>query len=54
MLSFAAAVVLAFLSVVITDDKEIPNGNLIMCAQFLTLTATIFGVDYKFRQHETG
>ena len=51
VLSFAAAVVLAFLSVVITDDKEIPNGNLIMCAQFLTLTATIFGVDYKFREH---
>ena len=53
VLSFAAAVVLAFLSVIITDDKEIPNGNLIMCAQFLTLTATIFGVDYKFRQHDT-
>lgn len=51
MLSFAAAVVLAFLSVIITDDSEIPNGNLIMCAQFLTLTATIFGVDYKFSQH---
>lgn len=51
LLSFAAAVVLAFLSVIITDDKEIPNGNLIMCAQFLTLTATIFGVDYKFSQH---
>lgn len=50
--SFSSAVVLAFLSVLITDDNDIPNGNLVMCAQFLTLTATIFGVDYKFSQHD--
>lgn len=48
--SFCAAVILAFLSVFITDEHDIPNGNLIMCAQFLTLTATIFGVDYKFNE----
>lgn len=23
-----------------------------MCAQFLTLTATIFGLDYKFSRYE--
>lgn len=48
--SFVAAVVLAFLSVFITDNHDIPNGNLLMCAQFLTLCATIFGIDYKFHK----
>lgn len=53
VLSFFAAVVLAFLSVFLTSDHDVPNGNLMMCAQFLTLTATIFGVDYKFNQSAT-
>lgn len=46
--SFIAAVILAFLSVFITSDHDVPNGTLMMCAQFLTLTATILGIDYKF------
>lgn len=46
--SFLAAVALAFTSVVISDDHDIASGVLMMCAQFLTLTATIFGIDYKF------
>lgn len=46
--SFITAVILAFLSVFITDDHDVPNGTLLICAQFLTLTATIFGIDYKF------
>ena len=46
--SFFAAVALAFTSLVISEDHDITAGVLMMCAQFLTLTATIFGIDYKF------
>lgn len=44
--SFFAAVVLAFTSIIISDDHDIAAGVLMMCAQFLILTATIFGLDY--------
>lgn len=46
--SFFAAVALAFTSVIINEDHDVTSGVLMMCAQFLTLTATIFGIDYKF------
>lgn len=46
--SFFAAVLLAFTSVVVSEDHDVAGGVLMMCAQFLTLTATIFGIDYKF------
>lgn len=46
--SFFAAVALAFTSLIISPDHDIAAGALMMCAQFLTLTATIFGIDYKF------
>lgn len=46
--SFFAAVGLAFTSLIISEDNDIAAGVLMMCAQFLTLTATIFGIDYKF------
>lgn len=46
--SFFAAVALAFTSLIISKDHDITAGVLMMCAQFLTLTATIFGIDYKF------
>lgn len=45
--SFLAAVVLAFTALVISPDHDIAAGVLMMCAQFLMLTATIFGLDYK-------
>lgn len=45
--SFVAAVGLAFTSLVISNDHDIAAGVLMMCAQFLMLTATIFGLDYK-------
>ena len=48
--SFFAAVLLAFTSVLISKDHDVAGGVLMMCAQFLTLTATIFGIDYKFTQ----
>ena len=50
--SFIAAVGLAFTSLLISEDHDIASGVLMMCAQFLMLTATIFGIDYKFKTHE--
>lgn len=50
--SFAAAVGLAFTSLLISKDHDIASGVLMMCAQFLMLTATIFGIDYKFKTHD--
>lgn len=52
--SFLAAVGLAFTSLVISEDHDIASGVLMMCAQFLTLTATIFGIDYKFMNGDPG
>lgn len=51
--SFLSAVALAFTSLIISVDHDITAGVLMMCAQFLTLTATIFGLDYKFMQNGT-
>ena len=48
--SFTAAVALAFTSLLISSDHDIAAGVLMMCAQFLMLTATIFGLDYKIGQ----
>lgn len=50
--SFLAAVGLAFTSLLISPEHDIASGVLMMCAQFLMLTATIFGIDYKFKTHE--
>lgn len=50
--AFAAACVLAMTSLVMSEDHDIAAGVLMMCAQFLTLTATIFGLDYKFSSYE--
>lgn len=46
--SFLAAVGLAFTSLLVSPDHDIAAGVLMMCAQFLTLCATIFGIDYKW------
>lgn len=48
--SFLAAVALAFTSLLISPEHDIASGVLMMCAQFLMLTATIFGLDYKIGQ----
>lgn len=50
--AFLAAVALAFTSLMISHDHDIAAGVLMMCAQFLTLTAAIFGIDYKWRSME--
>ena len=51
--AFLAAVALAFTSLMISKDHDIAAGVLMMCAQFLTLTATIFGIDYKWNSPTT-
>lgn len=45
---FLVAAALAFTSLLISPDCDIASGVLMMCAQFLTLCATIFGIDYKW------
>lgn len=49
--SFIAAVALAFTSLCISHDHDIAAGVLMMCAQFLMLTASIFGLDYKISKY---
>lgn len=49
--SFAAAVVFAFVSLAISDDHSVAAGNCSVIAQFLLLTASIFGIDYKLNRY---
>lgn len=46
--SFVVAAALAFTALLISEEHEIEAGVCMVIAQFLTLCATIFGVDYKF------
>lgn len=46
--SFAVAVALSFTSLLISPDYEIAANVMFVIAQFLTLTATLLGIDYKF------
>lgn len=50
--SFIAAVALAFTALIISPEHDIAAGVLMMCAQFLLLTASIFGLDYKHSIHQ--
>lgn len=45
-----AAVAFAFLSLLISEGHDVTASQLMMVAQFLTLTATILGIDYKFNK----
>lgn len=51
--SFLVAAVLAFIGQQLAELGDIEGGTLMMCAQFLTLTATIFGIDYKIKSNGT-
>lgn len=51
--AFCVAAVLAFIGQQLSEQGDIKGGTLMMCAQFLTLTATIFGIDYKIRGNGT-
>lgn len=49
--SFITAVCLAAVSLAISEDHEVAAGNCTLVAQFLLLTASIFGIDYKLNQY---
>lgn len=46
--SFLVAAALAFVSMLISPGNDVQSNTLLAIAQFLTLTATILGIDYKF------
>ena len=48
--SFIVATMLAFTSMFISEDHDIAANVLLVIAQFLTLCATILGIDYKFNR----
>lgn len=49
--SFVAAVGFAFVSLVISEAHTVAAGNCTVVAQFLILTASIFGIDYKLNSY---
>lgn len=51
--SFVVAVVFAFVSLYLVDAHEVAAGNCSVVAQFLLLTASLFGIDYKLNSHGT-
>lgn len=50
--SFIAAVAFAFTSLLIAPSFEVAANNMLVVAQFLTFTATILGIDYRFNSKE--
>lgn len=50
--SFGTAAALAFVALIISPEHEIAAGVCMVIAQFLTLTATILGINYKFSVYE--
>lgn len=46
--SFLVAAALALISLLISESHDMTASQLMMVAQFLTLTATLLGIDYKF------
>lgn len=50
--SFMVAVALSFTSLLISETHEIASNVIFVIAQFLTLTATILGIDYKFTHND--
>lgn len=49
--SFIVAVALVFLSIFLSDDHDVAANVCLVVAQFLTLTATLLGIDYHFNSH---
>lgn len=49
--SFVVATALAFTSLLLDDSHDIAAGVCMVIAQFLLLTASIFGIDYKLNQY---
>ena len=50
--SFLVAAALSFIGQQMSDHGDIRGGTLMGVAQFLTLCATLFGIDYKIRKFE--
>lgn len=48
--SFVVAVILAFVGMAIHPEHDIAGGVCMVIAQFLILTASIIGIDYKLNQ----
>lgn len=51
--SFVVAVVFAFASLSLAEAHDVAAGNCSVVAQFLLLTASLFGIDYKLNSHGT-
>lgn len=51
--SFIVAVALSFTSLFLSEAHDIAANVCLVVAQFLTLTATLLGIDYKFNTHAT-
>ena len=49
--SFVVACVFAFVSLYLADFHEVAAGNCTIVAQFLLLTASLFGIDYKLNSY---
>lgn len=49
--SFLVAVVFAFASLSLAEFHDVAAGNCSVVAQFLLLTASLFGIDYKLNSH---
>lgn len=49
--SFVAAVGFAFTSLFLGEAHTVAAGNCTVVAQFLILTASIFGIDYKLNSY---
>lgn len=47
-MSFIVAVALSFTSMFLSSDYDIAANVCLVVAQFLTLTATLLGIDYHF------
>lgn len=49
--SFLVACIFAFASLYLADFHEVAAGNCTVIAQFLLLTASLFGIDYKLNSY---
>ena len=49
--SFVVACAFAFASLYLAKDHEVAAGNCTIVAQFLLLTASLFGIDYKLNTY---
>lgn len=50
VMSFAAAVAFAFTALMLSEQHSVTASNCSVIAQFLLLTATLFGVDYHIER----